>query len=45
MTIEKCNNLVSNLVVMSKKSSLEDVKDGANGIVDSIANSLIVKLI
>jgi len=43
MAIEKCYDLVSNLVVMSKKSSLEDVKDGANGIVDSIANSLIVK--
>jgi hypothetical protein len=30
---------------MGKKSDLEDVKEGANGIFDSIANSLIVKKI
>jgi len=42
MTIEKCVDLVSNLVNMSKKNSLENIKEGTNGIVDSIANSLIV---
>ena len=30
--------------VLSKKSSLENVKEGMNGIIDSIANSLIVSL-
>jgi hypothetical protein len=28
---------------MGKKSALEDVKEGASGIFDSIANSLMVK--
>jgi len=36
--------LVSNLKTLSKKSGIEDVKEGANGIFDSIANSLIVNL-
>jgi len=42
MAVEKCTALTSNLIRLSKKSSLESVKDGAYGIIDSLTNSLIV---
>jgi hypothetical protein len=42
MAVDKCNNLTTNLVRLSKKASLESVIDGAYGIIDSITNSLIV---
>jgi len=41
-TIEKCSELVSNLKTMGLKSDLNDVQEGANGIFESIANSLMV---
>jgi hypothetical protein len=34
--------MVSSLKTMGLKSDLNDVKDGANGIFESIANSLMV---
>ena len=36
------NNMVSNLKSMAKTSTLENLKQGMNGIADAIANSLIV---
>jgi len=42
-TIEKCDQLVNNLKTMGLKSDLTDVKEGANGIFESIANSLMVR--
>jgi hypothetical protein len=36
---------VNSLSLMSKKITYEDLKQSVNGIFDTIANSLIVKLI
>lgn len=42
-SIEITKSIVSNLKSLTKKSNLEDLIQGMNGVVDTVANSLIVR--
>ena len=42
-SLQMTNNMVSNLKSIDKTITLENLKQGMNGVADTIANSLIVK--
>ena len=43
MTISKSSEMVDYLKTMSNKTTFDDLKQGLNGIFDSLGNTLIVK--